>query len=330
MAEYSYSDYAIGWICALPLEMAAAKAMLDKPHPKLTQPPNDTNLYLLGEICGHNVVIACLPYGVYGTTSAATVAAQMMLTFPAIRLGLMVGIGGGAPSKKADIRLGDVVISRPSDALSGVVHYDFGRVINGGAFERTGSLNKPPEALLAAMAGMEMDRILGASQIPQLLSKMVTQYPSLTQSTHRGQDEDLLFKAEYEHEEEEEETCEHCDKNRLMTRQPRPSTDPQIHYGLIASADKVMKHGGTRDRLARELGILCFEMEAAGLMDHFPCVVIRGICDYSDSHKNKQWQPYAAAVAAASAKELLSHTPVRQVEKIPTARDIVSTASESS
>jgi nucleoside phosphorylase len=66
-----------------------------------------------------------------------------------------------------------------------------------------------------------------------------------------------------------------------------------------------MKHGATRDKLSRQDNILCFEMEAAGMMDHFPCLVVRGICDYCDSHKNKQWQPYAAATAAAYAKELL-------------------------
>lgn len=74
----------------------------------------------------------------------------------------------------------------------------------------------------------------------------------------------------------------------------------------MASGNQVMKHGKTRDQLAQELNVLCFEMEAAGLMDGFPCLVIRGICDYSDSHKNKRWQEYAAATAAAYAKELLS------------------------
>lgn len=51
-----------------------------------------------------------------------------------------------------------------------------------------------------------------------------------------------------------------------------------------------MKHGGTRDKLARKFGIVCFEMEAAGLINDLPCLVIRGICDYADSHKNKEWQ----------------------------------------
>ena len=64
-----------------------------------------------------------------------------------------------------------------------------------------------------------------------------------------------------------------------------------------------MKDALLRDALIAEKDVLCFEMEAAGLMNHFPCVVIRGICDYSDSHKNKEWQGYAAMAAAAYTKD---------------------------
>jgi nucleoside phosphorylase len=74
-----------------------------------------------------------------------------------------------------------------------------------------------------------------------------------------------------------------------------------------------MKDGITGDRLKSELGgVLCFEIEAAGLMNNFRAW-IRGICDYADSHKNKGWQPYAAATAATCAKELLSVIPERHV-----------------
>lgn len=75
-----------------------------------------------------------------------------------------------------------------------------------------------------------------------------------------------------------------------------------------------MKDGVTRDRISVELGgVLCFEMEAAGLASAFPSAVIRGICDYADSHKNKSWQPYAAATAAAVAKELLRVVPAEEI-----------------
>jgi hypothetical protein len=60
-------------------------------------------------------------------------------------------------------------------------------------------------------------------------------------------------------------------------------------------------------------------MEAAGLMDSFPCLVIRGICNYADSRKNKRWREYAAAAAAAAAyaKEILSVIAASLVAKTP-------------
>lgn len=79
-----------------------------------------------------------------------------------------------------------------------------------------------------------------------------------------------------------------------------------------------MKNGIRRDETAQELNVLCFEMEASGLMGHFPCFVIRGICDYADSHKNNQWQEYAAAVAAAYVKELLSEIPDTSIKSADT------------
>lgn len=313
--KFSLDDYTAGWICALPLEMAAAKAMLDDIHTDLPNPPNDHNAYTLGRIGAHNIVVACLPTGVFGSTSAAAVATQMLSSFRSIRFSLMVGIGGGVPSKGVDIRLGDVVVSEPTKDFGGVVQYDYGKTVGDGRFERAGTLNKPPPALLTAVAKLRADHELTASRIPAFLSEMAGKYPHMmAKYTYRGQQQDLLFEAEYDHIEPGG-SCDYCDSSKLVVRSPRIRNGPMIHYGLIASGNQVMKHGGTRDRLARELGILCFEMEAAGLMDNFPCLVIRGICDYADSHKNKQWQEYAAATAAAYAKELLSVIPASQVVK---------------
>jgi nucleoside phosphorylase len=122
-----HEDYVIAWICTLSLEIAAAKFMLDETllqtHDHLPQLVSDENTYTLGKISGHNVVVTCLPAGVSGT-AAATLVSQMQSTFPGIRFGLTVGIGGGVPSKTNDIRLGDVVISRPTGVFGGVIGYD--------------------------------------------------------------------------------------------------------------------------------------------------------------------------------------------------------------
>ncbi|KAJ5716986.1 purine and uridine phosphorylase [Penicillium malachiteum] len=132
-----HQDYTVAWICALPLKMAAAVAMLDERHRDLPAKANDSNTYILGRIHGHNVAIACLPSGVYGTTSATIVGIQMQSTFESIRFGLMIGIGGGVPSGKADVRLGDVVVSKPTRDSGGVIQYDYGKTVTGGRFERT-------------------------------------------------------------------------------------------------------------------------------------------------------------------------------------------------
>jgi nucleoside phosphorylase len=102
----------------------------------------------------------------------------------------------------------------------------------------------------------------------------------------------------------------------LIIRRERTEGEdnPAIHYGLIASANQVMKDALIRDTLAVEKDILCFEMEAAGLMNHFLCLVIRGICDYADSHNNKEWQGYAAMAAAAYTKDLLCRIVPQRME----------------
>ncbi|KAL2832103.1 hypothetical protein BDW59DRAFT_181441 [Aspergillus cavernicola] len=318
--HYQELDYTVAWLCALPSEMAAAETMLDERHPNiLPTRSTDDNTYILGRVYDHNVVIACLRLGVYGTTSAANSATQMQSTFKSIRFFLMVGIGGGAPSDKADIRLGDVVVSKPTREFGGVIQYDYGKLMSNGLFGRTGMLNKPLSVLLTAIARLQSAHESTPSQIPALLSEMIDKHPSMVKRfTYRSKDQDLLFDSEYDHCDPEN-TCDNCDTRRLVKRPARVGCDPVIHYGLIASSNQVMKDARTRDKLSRELGILCFEMEAAGLMDDFQCLVIRGICDYSDSHKNKQWQGYAAATAAAYAKELLSVVHTIQVMDTPLA-----------
>ncbi|GKU20813.1 nacht and ankyrin protein [Fusarium langsethiae] len=106
------------------------------------------------------------------------------------------------------------------------------------------------------------------------------------------------------------------DPEHLVTRPERGEEDDStvVHYGVIASANQLMTDALIRDKLAAEKGVLCFEMEAAGLMNHFPCLVVRGIYYYADSHKYKEWQGYAAMISSAYAKELLEQIPPTKVE----------------
>jgi len=309
-------DYTVGWVCALPVELAAAQEMLDEEHEDLDHDANSTNIYTLGRIGEHNVVIACLPKGQTGTDSATAVATQMKSAFTSIRFGLMVGIGGGVPSLKADIRLGDVVVSSPDRVHGGVVQYDSGKAAPSG-FGRTGFLNTPPTILLNAVAKLQASHFRGRSRLLDYVSKL----NGLPMFTREATGPDVLFEADYNH--VEGATCEQCSGERVVDREPR-GQEIVVHYGTIASGNRVMRDAAERDRVSSELGgVLCFEMEAAGLMNSFPCLVIRGICDYADSHKNKRWQASAAGAAAAYAKEVLSVIPTAEVAKSRTVNEII-------
>jgi len=305
----SREEYTVGWVCALPIELAAATAMLDETHEDVIVDinGNDENVYCVGSIAGHNVAIVCLPAGQLGTNQAATVATQMNAAFTRIRIRLMVGIGGGVPGD-VDIRLGDVVVSKPHQGFGGVVQYNFGKATSRG-FERTGWLNAPPQILLSAINTVQANEDLREGTLSEHWSGLDARF----QRSKAGVD--VLFDAAYDH--EGGDTCAHCSLARQQTRlQCKRGEEVVVHYGTIASDNQVIKNATERDKLSKQLGgVLCFEMEAAGLMNSFPCLVIRGICDYADSHKNKQWQPYAAGTAAVYAKVLLSVIPAPAVKQ---------------
>ncbi|KAJ3493988.1 hypothetical protein NLG97_g4368 [Lecanicillium saksenae] len=321
------NNYKIGWIAALPIERAAATAFLDDRHgtPQgFLQHPSDANSYTWGRIGEHNVVIASLPAGVHGTTSAATSALNMLASLPQIRIGLLVGICGGVGAAQQehgyDIRLGDVVVGQPKGVAGGVIQYDLVKGKPNQEWERTGALNKPPRVLLNALASLQADHMISPSKVPDILEQGLRSNPQMARArnnipafVHQGFENDRLFKSAYRC--IGGFNCRNCDAAELVAREKRETTDPEIHYGVIASGNTLVKDAATRDRLSSFVGpdCLCFEMEAAGLVDHFPCLVIRGVADYADSHKNDQWQRYASATAAAFAKELLAYVPAAQL-----------------
>jgi nucleoside phosphorylase len=313
--------YTVGWICAIPAEYVAAQAFLDKRHdPPEYVYPHDHNDYTLGRLGKHNVVIAVLPDGEYGVSCATGVAKDMLHSFPNIRIGLMVGIGGGAPNHKHDIRLGDIVVSAPREGKGGVFQYDFGKSIQNQSFQPTGYLNQPPLVLRTAMNGLKAQYECDGHQINGAINSILEKKPRLRKKYARpSADSDRLYQSTFIHPANNETDCAIAcgdDLSNLVLRDDRTEDEdiPVIHYGLIASANQLMKDAMFRDELVNENGVMCFEMEAAGLMNQFPCLVIRGICDYSDTHKNEKWQGYAAMAAAAYARDILLRIPPNRIE----------------
>jgi nucleoside phosphorylase len=302
--QFTHSDYTVAWICALPkAELVIAGAMLDEEHPVLpAADPQDTNVYLFGRIGSHNVVIACLPAEKTGKVSAAIVAKDLLRSFKAVRFGLMVGVGGGAPyytvkhdnsamdvdcsnnnsamdmdceddnseeddsEDTQDIRLGDVVISLHSKSSEAVVQYDFGKSVQGKEFIRTGRLNKPPSIVLSAVGMLQGQYERKGHKLSERLSKMVSDNPRMaTKFEYPGLAKDQLFKSDFVHVNDKKQ-CKDCCGSRdinLVKRKKRDSTDIVLHYGTIGSADQVMKDATLRDKWAQKEKVKCFEMEAA-------------------------------------------------------------------
>ena len=318
----SFEDYVVGIICALPLERTAVEAMLDELHVPQPTIAGDNNVYSFGSIGKHNVVIASLGAGAYGTVSAAGVANDIRRSFPQLKYSLMVGIAGGMPrpaEDDGDVRLGDIVVGC-ANGVPSIINYNLGKDTVGG-FDVRSELGEPPEALARAVAALRAQHQKSGPTYLMHLSNMLKRNPRLDRPRLKRDyynlpdDRDQLFG----------EGAEVFRRPRCLRDPPdglkaekfiRVAEDdyfdyPEVFLGSIGSADTLMKNVSSRDQTylrvkeQRKAKVLCFEMEASGIVKSWPCLVIRGICDYCDERKNDAWQNFAAATAAAYAKDLL-------------------------
>ncbi|KAK4065526.1 hypothetical protein Trihar35433_7646 [Trichoderma harzianum] len=325
-------EFKIAILCALPLEASGLRGLFDVHWnaEKYGKEQMDTNAYTLGVIGSHNVVLVHMPY--MGKVAATAAATNLRASFRGIQLALVVGICGGAPfGPSGEVLLGDVVISE------GLVQYDLGRRWpNTFVRKDTTRENLPrprPEvcAILAKLQTVQSRQQLQNEMLEHL--QLLRQRPGLT-IPYPGSMNDRLFKPNYLHRHRlpsECATCSNVDGGDLCrsameanceelgcrkldprrgSRTVHTSDEPKpnVHFGLVATGDTVMRSGEDRDSIAARDKVIAFEMEGAGVWEIFPAaLVIKGVCDYADSHKNKTWQDYAAATAAAAAKAFLEH-----------------------
>lgn len=299
------------------LELIPALLMLDESHerPDIDNQYDD-NTYRFGTMAGHNVVVATCPDGMTGQVNVSHIAGPLFKTFSAIRMTLLVGIGGGVPQKHLffqslkDVRLGDVVVGWPShaDGKPAVIYYDSGRSLASG-FQTTTQLNRPHMVLLKALPFLRTDHKLGQSTFHTYLDRLQSHEELGDQFKHPGLEHDLLFKSSYEHVGNYNSDCVECDKANLVVRKTRMESQRDefvFHQGRIATGNSVVQDGKRRDSITdRHEDVFCIDMEAAGVDINSSCLVIRGISDYADSHKSDKWRSYAAGKAVVFARELL-------------------------
>ncbi|PON25117.1 pfs domain-containing protein [Trichoderma gamsii] len=321
----TYDDYTIGWVATIPFGVAAFRALLDEEHESL--PPQDDldgNSYVLGRMGAHNVVLA-FP-GESKSTLAAEIVSNMAYSFPKIQLRLIVGVGGGAPQPepdpKEDIRLGDVVVGFPNEENNCVVQWEKSTGEEG-SFVAKCHLNGPPPVFIEAIKALKLVHAAENGNMQRYIDEAIqSNSPGMETIKYPGLEKDRLFKSGYMHktlEPKSANSCAACNKEKIIERTPREPSHVMVHYGQIASSNKVMKASKKRDSLRKEWGVLCFEMEAANLTNDLPFLLIRGICDYSDSHKDNEWRPFASLTAAAYAKDLLMVLPSQEDGVMPPA-----------
>lgn len=154
--------------------------------------------------------------GMRGKSSAASIAAKLTMSFPMIKFGLSVGIGGGAPSKNHDIRLGDVVVSKPEGVHGGVFQLDFGKDLPTGFEPLSTLINKPPKVLLSALQTVFVDYEIEGHKIAEYMKAF--DQPGLATYLDPGAQNDILFEADYEHVEDSDDTCDKCARDEEVKR----------------------------------------------------------------------------------------------------------------
>ncbi|KAF2650727.1 purine and uridine phosphorylase [Lophiostoma macrostomum CBS 122681] len=308
----SRDDFNVAIICALELEAVAVRRLFDKTW-KLGKAPGDHNTYTTGLIS--DTLTSLVWMSDYGKSKAASAAVHLRSSFRNIEYALVVGICGGVPTttEGMEVVLGDVVISTV------LQKYDEGKQYPE-EYKATG-IAKPHKKMRAFLR-----RLRGESQIElkkccgRKLQRFFTSEPKYA---YPGPIEDMLYRPDHIHKHYGEahccqcsETSSACDESRekdcaelrcgkdASMLVPRINLhnpeEPFVHFGIVGSGDTVMKSGKHRDAIAKRDKIVAFEMEGAGVCEEFDSiVVIKGVCDYADSHKNKKWQNRAAAVAAA-------------------------------
>ncbi|KAL3432938.1 hypothetical protein BDV09DRAFT_172988 [Aspergillus tetrazonus] len=342
MRPRNRDDFTVAIICALTMEADAVEAVFDVTYDRLGRDygkePGDANTYVNGRIGNHNVVLCYLPRK--GKGSAASVASSLQVSYRNIRLALVVGICGGAPSIGEDqIYLGDVVIS------DSVVEYDYGRQYPGGFQRKTDvedTLWGIDRRLGTFLSGLKATRTMAEFR------RRVSGYLNTLQRSElrwsRPGIADVLYEAAYLHrhytndgaikcdcaeECTSDNICETalnkdcdelgCEDTHIVRRRAAGESVPSVYVRKVASADTVLKSGQHRDAIVRTENVAAFEMEGAGVWNNLPCIIIKGVCDYADSHKNKLWQAYAAATAASATKVFLEYWEPLQSDDAATA-----------
>lgn len=267
---------------------------------------HDRNIYSLGTVGRHNVVVARPRGRPYGTSYAAVAAKNMLLSFPSVCFKLLVGVGSGAPGPGRDVRLGDIVVSHrgvlrlDSSGMNVVQHSGSARVFN----------DLPPGVLRTAVERLQALSKFGFYRHEDTINQILEKYPQLQNEYSRpGPERDELYRPNVINIARRNPSRDERSSSESWKPVPKPGRTKGkdgavVHHGLMITASHQVRDAWVRGKIAEETGALCFDTRAADL-GNFPCLFVRGICTYKNSHRDRGWHAYAALAAAGYAKDVL-------------------------
>ncbi|OAQ97618.1 hypothetical protein LLEC1_02681 [Akanthomyces lecanii] len=310
-------DYTVGLICALEMEHAAALAILDETYPlPIHHAPRDNNLYTLGNISTHNVVIATAPVGEGGTVPVAAVWRDMRHSFPNLRVALMLSV---APNDEHGMRAGDVLVSTLPSGHGNVPKHD--KATKEWLLKETESSGQSFASLRAAVGELRNKHEINGHQLERSIQQTLQNWPQMQKGYSRptiDHGAPSTSNLEHSHLDSEGNTSRTDDPSRPVSRHKRDEFDNlAIHYDFSAPAKPQVKNVQPSGEAAAKSANFCVETEAPELTDRLPCLLVRGICNCADSNTNEAWHGFAAMAAAAYAKDLLRQIPREMMESRP-------------
>lgn len=287
----------LAFLCPLYVELKAVKATFDE---DLGSEDVEGITCHYGTLSSRETVAIQLPLRHTGPANAATYATTLINSHKSLKSHgsyyFLVGIAGGIWSQRQDVRLGDVVIATT------VWDWQAGKITQNG-FEHSRHPEDAPKELLRKLPEFLDRRERTGGLIAHRIEIMQQgQAERDDRWDYQGRENDVLFEADYPH--TGARTCASCDNQKIVQRDVRSDSLPYVHDGKIASGTVLLKSAEHRAALQQD-DVLAVEMEACGVLDPHKFIVVRGISDYADSHKNDIWHGYAAATAAACARLLV-------------------------
>jgi nucleoside phosphorylase len=305
----------------------------------------DTNTYTTGRLGNFDVVLVLLPNTgqVSAASAAASLRSSYPGLRLVILTGICGSVPNSGNGD--EILLGDVIISKTVIQYDYGRQYPNDFTARDTTEDSLGRPNKNIRTLVTVLeTDLARERLeKRAAVLLEQIQDLPTKGSRRKADTYRypGTVNDKLFKANYRHkhhlslqclcaqchdywdpvcEESQKLDCDvlGCADNHVVRRQrlemnrhleqqgrSKEAQVPIIFIGSFGSSDKVLKSGEDRDWVAKRYGVLAFETESAGVWDELPCIIVKGVCNYADSHGNKRWQDFAAATAASVAKSLV-------------------------